>query len=216
MADSPLDQMLEAVRAALHAKRARALERVSRIERALSEYVLATEESVGREFAREHGLSAPKSGHDAAAAARALHDAVLALPELALAPESSSESEAPPSTTRSSAPPAAVRGGHEAPIVVVGGVPRRERASALPASVGERLEWIDTTRQGTVAIGNLTQRIRSGRVAALVLLEGLVGHRHSEPLVSAAREVGLPFAYAGKGGRAAFERALGDVLKRLS
>ncbi len=212
MAESPLDQVLEAVRAALHAKRARALERVARVERALSEYVLAMEEAVGREFAREHGLAAPKASHDATLAARALLEAVQTLPELGEAPPSPAVDPQPELASPSAVPERV----HESPIVVVGGVPKRERAATLSPGVAERLEWIDTTRQGTVAIGNLTQRIRGGRVAGLVLLEGLVGHRHSEPLVSAAREVGVPFAYAGKGGRAAFERALGQVLKRLS
>jgi hypothetical protein len=97
--------------------------------------------------------------------------------------------------------------------VVVGGPGRQTKS--VPTDLESQLEWIDTTRQGTVAIGNLTQRIRGGRVAALVLLEGLVGHRHSEPLVGAAREAGIPLAYAGKGGRTALERALGDVVARL-
>lgn len=212
MAGSPLDQVLEVVRAALHGRRAVALERVQRIEGALADYVTALEEEIGREFAREHGLAQPKPAHDRARAAAALRDAVLALPELADVPERGSSPPPPPPSVAPPAAPASARA-HPAPIVVVGGPGRK--ATSLPAEVEERLEWIDTTRQGTVAIGNLTHRIRSGRVAALVLLEGLVGHRHSEPLVGAAREAGIPFVYAGKGGRAALERALGDVLARL-
>jgi hypothetical protein len=147
--------------------------------------------------------------HDRVKLAQALREAVLALPELAAVPDRASEETT--SAAPSSPPSARV---HLLPIVVVGGVGRK--AASLPAELEERVEWIDITRQGTVAIGNLTQRIRAGRVAALVLLEGLVGHRHSEPLVGAAREAGIPLAYAGKGGRAALDRALGDVLSRLS
>ena len=207
MAGSPLEQVLEAVRAALHGRRAVALERVQSLERALAEYAAALEEEIVREFAREHALSQPKPAHDRIKAAESLRALVLALPELSAVPERGSAVSEPPPT--SALPPRV----HVLPIVVVGGVARR--ATWLPHELEERIEWIDTTRQGTVAIGNLTQRIRSGRVGALVLLEGLVGHRHSEPLVSAAREAGLPLAYAGKGGRAALDRALGDVLSRL-
>jgi len=209
MAGSPFDQLLEGVRAALHGRRAVALERVRRIEQALAEYAAALEEEIGREFAREHGLSQPKAAHDKRKAAEALRDAVLGLPELAVVPERAGpEMSARPAENRPPPPR-----DHVLPIVVVGGTGQRSR---LDPELERRLEWIDTTRQGTIAIGNLTQRIRSGRVAALVLLEGLVGHRHSEPLVGAAREAGIPLAYAGKGGRAALDRALGDVLGRLS
>jgi hypothetical protein len=92
--------------------------------------------------------------------------------------------------------------------VLVGGVIRSDRLGFLPREVIERLEWIDTTRQGTHAIGNLAQRIKARRVAALILMEGVIGHRHSDPVVHATREVGIPMEYAGKGGRNALIRAL--------
>ncbi len=208
MAGPPFDQLLEGVRAALHGRRAVALEPLQRIERALADYAAALEEEIVREFAREHGLAQPKPAHDRGKAAAALRDAVLALPDLQAVPDrASSDDSLQPAQQKMPARE------HLLPIVVVGGVGRK--ATSLPRELEERIEWIDTERQGTVAIGNLTQRIRSGRVGALVLLEGLVGHRHSEPLVGAARESGIPLAYAGKGGRAALDRALGDVLARL-
>jgi len=95
-----------------------------------------------------------------------------------------------------------------APLVIVGGPPHFERLGHLPEAMLEQTEWIDTTRQGTHAIGNLERRIREGRLAALVILEGLVQHRHSDPLVSAARTAGLPHSYGGKGGRTALLSAL--------
>ncbi len=97
------------------------------------------------------------------------------------------------------------------PLVLVGGVVRRDRIAFAPPEVLDRLEWIDTTRQGTHAIGNLAQRVKAGRVGALVLMEGLVGHRHSDPITHAAREANIPFEYAGKGGRAALARAFISV-----
>src|SRR5690606_39524209 len=57
------------------------------------------------------------------------------------------------------------------------------------------------------AIGNLAQRIRQRRVSALIVLDAAVGHKHSDPLVSAAREVRIPTTYAHKGGVAALARA---------
>jgi hypothetical protein len=213
MAELPLDQILDQVRAALHGKRAPVLERVQRIERALAEYSAALEEKIARDFAREHALPQPKLGRDVLRAAHALRDAVLELPELEseLAGE---RTEPEPDPMLEPEPVSASPASHAPPLVVVGGVPRPERARALPREVADRIEWIDTTRQGTVAIGNLTQRLRARRVSGLVLLEGMVGHRHSEPLVHAARDGGVPIAYAGKGGKGALERALAELLKR--
>ncbi len=109
-----------------------------------------------------------------------------------------------------------VRAVQHLPLVLVGGVVRRDRLGFVPREVLEKLEWIDTTRQGTHAIGNLAQRMKAGRVGALILMEGLVGHRHSDPLVHASREVGIPFEYAGKGGRAALARAFISINQKAA
>jgi hypothetical protein len=212
MAELPLDQVLDQIRAALHGRRAPVLERVQRIERALAEYGAALEEKIARDFAREHSLPQPKGGRDVVRAATALRDAVLALPELEDEGDADEQAEPPIELEPASVAPSS----HAAPFVVVGGVPRPERARALPRDIADRIEWIDTTRQGTVAIGNLTQRLKGRRVSGLVLLEGIVGHRHSEPLISAARDGGVPVAYAGKGGKGALERALSELLKRTT
>jgi hypothetical protein len=74
-----------------------------------------------------------------------------------------------------------------------------------------QVEWVDTTRQGTHAIGNLERRIKDKRIGALLILEGLVQHRHSDPLVSTARGAHIPHAYGGKGGRSAIAHALGEL-----
>lgn len=94
---------------------------------------------------------------------------------------------------------------------MVGGVSRLERTDGFSERVLRALEWVDTTRQGVHAIGNLERRIRDHRVAGLVLLEGVMAHKHSEPLVAAARHVGLPLAYAAKGGKAALRRAFAEL-----
>jgi hypothetical protein len=104
----------------------------------------------------------------------------------------------------------------KAPLVIVGGPPHLERLTVLPAGCRTNVEWIDTTKQGTHAIGNLERRIRDHRILAIIILEGLVQHRHSDPLISAARGVALAHAFGGKGGRAALGQALGEIESRLS
>lgn len=102
------------------------------------------------------------------------------------------------------------------PIVIIGGPPHLERLKTLPAELLAHSEWIDTTRQGTHAIGNLERRIRDHRISAIIILEGLVQHRHSDPLISAARSADVPHAFGGKGGRSALHQALREIASRLA
>jgi hypothetical protein len=102
-----------------------------------------------------------------------------------------------------------------APLIIVGGAPHLERLRQIPAGMLKTFEWIDTRQKGTHAIGNLERRIREHRISALILLESLVQHRHTDPLVSAARLVNVPCVYAGKGGTLAITNALKDIEKAL-
>lgn len=272
MSSSAIDQLLETVRASLHARRQEASERVEAIKGLAQAYLDAVETEAVRHFADSHGLARPKGEpRSAQALAQALFALVATLPELPpakcpseppKAPKDASVSEpkltkdsreaksGPTAAGRSAPPPSAPGSGPgskpavalpaapavappaapavaplalmqlertvgRAPLVIVGGVIKPEKVNELPVALQASLEWIDTTRQGTHAIGNLEQRIRDHRVGALLILEGLVSHRHSEPLISAARRAKLPFAYAGKGGRAAMLRALGELEETL-
>jgi hypothetical protein len=93
-------------------------------------------------------------------------------------------------------------------IVVIGALSGRDRGPALPAELVDHVEWVDTERDGAHAVGNLPQRLRQGRVAAVVILDRAVQHRHTEPVLAAARDAGTPFAFAGQGGKASLLRAL--------
>ncbi len=162
MPELPLDQILDQVRAALHGKRAPLLERVQRIERALAEYGAALEEKIARtslasmrsrsrravatSFEPRRSCATPCSRCRSSRSNRPTRHSEQADADPVFEPEPASVA---PAT-------------HAPPLVVVGGVPRPERARALPKSVADRIEWIDTTRQGTVAIGNLTQRLAHG------------------------------------------------------
>lgn len=219
---SAFDQVLENVRAALHARRSELSARAEAITRALQVYVTAAEADIARGFAAEHGLKQPRpAGPQAREAAHALLQLVEALPELQQQqrvtepPEPTSQPPAtlPPEAVPTELGPWPLLGAavSRAPLVVVGGVSKREHLVDVPESLRSGLEWIDTTRQGTHAIGNLQRRIRDGRLTALVVLEQVISHRHSDPLLSAARQVGLPCVYAGKGGKGAILRALSEV-----
>jgi hypothetical protein len=124
-------------------------------------------------------------------------------------------SDATPSSPTPSNWPLVRQALNEHPLVIVGGPPHLERVAALAVDPSGRIEWIDTTRQGTHAIGNLERRIKDKRIAALLILEGLVQHRHSDPLVSTARSAKIPAAYGGKGGRSALSQAFSELERIL-
>ncbi len=237
---SPIDELLEGLRAALAARRRDGALRIERVEAALGSYRRAVELSIATEFAAEHRLKAPqkKVGVSVVRAAEELHDAVLQLPELAklLANPSGvldvavavAEAEiSRPMTLK--APPASrsrTNDGESATLapswprlrsvlvsqkLVVIGALSRDRSESAPEGIAAHIEWIDTERDGVHALGNLPQRIRQGRVAGVIILDRAVKHRHSEPALAAARDAKVPTAFAGQGGRASLERALTQI-----
>lgn len=238
---SPVEHLLESVASALAARRGPALERVRRVELTLEGYRRAIEAELAREFAREHGfkqLAPPPLSPGRAA--ELLLAAVQALPELRepssakpgasdTALGASDGSGTPPArsaTSATSATSAAGGAGASYPrlcervargkIVVIGALSGRDRGPALPAELVDHVEWIDTEREGAHAVGNLPQRVRQGRVAAIVILDRAVQHRHTEPVMAAARDVGTPFAFAGQGGKASLLRALAQLEAALT
>lgn len=225
--ESPLQQVVEAVRSALNARRAELSERSAKIERALAAYRRAVEEQLASGFALEHGLKQPRrSGADATRAANALLAAVRDLPELAEAPSSRPTlTESPPArpSAESTLPVARVAAFpllearlSSAKLVVIGALSGREKSGLLPDGLAEQVEWVDTERHGTHAIGNLPQRVRQGRVTAVVILDRAVQHRYTEPVVSAARDSSVPIAFAGQGGKASLLRALHQIEEMLA
>jgi hypothetical protein len=228
-AGSPIDELLDRVRASLHARRAVLHERVQRVASALASYERAVEAQIAHAFAVEHGLPRPPGAPLSPERAFDLLEAALhALPEFKeRAPVERAERELTeepsqvPSTPPNLPAPAArfpllgaaVVG---AKLVVIGALSGRDRSGALPAELGAHAEWIDTERDGAHAVGNLPQRLRQGRVAGVVILDRVVQHRHTEPVVAAARDAGVPIAFAGQGGKASLLRALEQLEAALA
>jgi hypothetical protein len=233
-AASPVDSLLGDVKSALYAKRRDLVARANEIRSALAAYERAVEERIVRDFARDHSFRAPgPKGPGVEAAARRLSAAVLALPELDQAggskPALLANDAAP---TPPAAPAAALEPAESEPapptdtlpwltelsaarkLVIVGALSGRQKLGALPPSLEARTEWVDTDA-GVHATINLPQRIRQGRVAAVIILDRAVQHKHTEPLVAAARAMSVPVGFAGKGGIASIRRALEQIDRRL-
>ena len=208
MATSAFDDVVESVRAALNAKRSEVAERIATLEGALRGYERALEFEIAESFASEHQLKHPARQERAAEAALKLSRAVASLPELAAraAPKKSTPEPEPESEREAPVTPKART--HPGKLVIIGALAGREKSGALPAEVAADAEWIDTERDGVHAVGNLPQRIRQGRVSGVVILDRIVSHKHTEPVVAAAREARVPVAFAGQGGKASLSRAL--------
>jgi hypothetical protein len=225
---SPLDELAATFAAALAARRRDALGPVERAEAALAAYRRALEQRVAYEFASDHKLRAPQpSGATLARAAEELRAALLGLPELGLLEHRARGKEPAEAASAGGGTNPAAPDSAPAPaspglprlrallatrkLVIVGALSHRERADALPAGINEHTEWIDTERDGQHALGNLPQRIRQGRVAALVILDRAIKHKHSEPALAAARDARVAHAFGGQGGRLSLLRALEQI-----
>jgi hypothetical protein len=220
-----LEELLGPLRAEFHAHRTTALTRADVIAQALERYTYQVELDVARQLASSHGLRQPRDRSDVRKAAQELLNSVLALPELT---ENTTPTLTPPANVQAplqaeqptvspkSPWPALAKALVLAPLVMVGGAPHHERIRQMPADLLKAVEWVDTRQKGTHAIGNLERRIREHRICGLVLLEGLVQHKHTDPLVSAARGANVPCVYAGKGGTLAIANALKEIEKALA
>lgn len=213
MVPSAFDDVVESVRAALNAKRSEVAERIASLESALRGYERALEFEIAESFASEHHLKQPARQERASEAALKLARAVAQLPELA-ARASVQPRPAAAEPEPSSEPAAAVSSKARASagkLVIIGALSGREKSGSLPEDLALDTEWIDTERDGAHAVGNLPQRIRQGRVSGVVILDRIVSHKHTEPVVAAAREAKVPVAFAGQGGKASLSRALAQL-----
>jgi len=242
---SVLEELIGPLRAEFHARRTTALVRTDAITQALERYMYEVELEVARQLAGTHSLRQLRERPDLRRAAQDLLNTVLLLPELtenltptltppavapappkppAVAPAPTKPSTAAPGPSIAQQPteapkspwPAITRALARAQLVIVGGAPHLDRLRLLPPDVLKAVEWVDTRQKGTHAIGNLERRVREHRISALLLLEGLVQHKHTDPLVSAARSASVPCVYAGKGGMLAISNALKEIEKVLS
>lgn len=225
----PIDEYCEALRSQLHAKMLKGKADLERIRALLTDLEFARQAELVARMAAGPRTPTPKTS--SGAIAQALLAAIQNLSELqgaaSTAHPESSEAPAkpvnpPPRSTSAQAPPTPpspwpllLKVSEAAPIVVVGGSSKPPKLDELLGPLGPRVDWIETSRQGTHAIGNLAQRIRQRRVSALIVLDAAVGHKHSDPIVSAAREVKIPTTYAHKGGASAVARAFTQLEKML-
>jgi hypothetical protein len=95
--------------------------------------------------------------------------------------------------------------------VVVGGAAKEKTREQIEQLTDLKIEWIETRGGGTRLVEPIVKRLQDAGIAALVLVQGAMLHRHSQPLVAAARQSMTPMGYASKGGVSSVLRALFDI-----
>lgn len=99
-------------------------------------------------------------------------------------------------------------------LVIAGGLVVNEKLDLCQTRFGVKAVWheIDDSMMRTET---LCQRIRSGSVGAVVLLEGLIGHKQSNKVVDACRANLIPYMMGDRGGTASIEAALHALDSKL-
>jgi hypothetical protein len=231
---SPLEQMLTEVRHGLSSGVLGVERLLGPVEGALLAYRRALEAEVASAYAAAHSLRFQRPGGPTrAAAAERLRDLVLALPELRpldaavpdlAVPEGPAPEHAPSAPSPHEPPgrggaslhdvlPRITAAAPERSLVVIGALSGRKRS--LPEPLASATEWIDTSQGGAHAVGNLPARIRQGRVLGVVICDQAVSHKHTEPVLAAARAANVPVGFAGKGGNAGIAKALRAIEQQL-
>lgn len=103
-------------------------------------------------------------------------------------------------------------------IVVFGGQGKSIGESVRLAGkrLGIDLEWIPVeASQWNAQSQRLASRLRRGKVAGLVLVNGIVGHKQLVPVVDGAKAGGVPFVLAGRAGSAQLTRAFEELESML-
>ena len=97
------------------------------------------------------------------------------------------------------------------PLVLLGGIVKADKLERLRRQLGDNVEWETTDTNSTRSINALERRIRDRRVGAVIVLDELLGHRHFEPIVDAARAASVPLSYGAKAGKASLLAALQEI-----
>lgn len=100
-------------------------------------------------------------------------------------------------------------------IVIVGGRDDREVVARLTREAGIDVERVGMDVYRPRVISAFAERVRAGNVGAVIAVNGFMTHAAIIPVVDATRLVGVPIAYAGKGGLRKLLRAFEDLERQL-
>ena len=101
-------------------------------------------------------------------------------------------------------------------IVIAGGLCKEAKLRTIQRRFGVQVEWHEIDSDAQRDVEALVNRIRSGRVGAVVILHGLMAHKVWERIVHACSQHGVPYTNAARGGTGVIEQAFNDLERRLT
>jgi hypothetical protein len=122
---------------------------------------------------------------------------------------------APPPVNEHQWPELARLRGLKSPILLAGGILIQEKLANVKERFGFDIEWHEIDHDNPRASQTLVQRIRAGKVGALILLEGVMRHSTYKPVVEACNNTRVPYAMGDKAGIASLQQAFDDLERKL-
>ena len=101
------------------------------------------------------------------------------------------------------------------PILLVGGMFIPKKLESIYERFGFKLDWHTIDHGNPKAHATVVQRIQSGKVGAIIIVEGFMRHDAYKPIVNACEQYGVPMAYGDKAGVAAIHSAFDTLESKL-
>lgn len=110
----------------------------------------------------------------------------------------------------------ALQMGGQRALVLAGGLKKEAKLRTIQQRFGVPVEWHEIDADSQRDVESIVNRIRSGRVGAVILLTGLMAHKVREKIVRACAQNNVPFTTADTGGTAALEQAFQSLERQLA
>ena len=101
-------------------------------------------------------------------------------------------------------------------LVIAGGLRKEAKLQAIQQRFGVTIEWHEIDSDAQRDVEAIVNRLRSGRVGAVVILNGLMAHKVWGKIVAACAQYNVPYVTAATGGTGAIEQAFNDLERRLA
>lgn len=101
-------------------------------------------------------------------------------------------------------------------LVIAGGLRKEAKLQTIQQRFGLTVEWHEIDSDAQRDVEAIVNRIRSGRVGAVILLNGLMAHKVWNKIATACTQYSVPYVQAGTGGTGSIEQAFTELERRLA
>ncbi len=101
------------------------------------------------------------------------------------------------------------------PVVIAGGIEKAEKLRTIRERFGIQAEWLAINNGGPRSTSSIVQKIKTGGISAIIILEGLIGHPTSRKLMDACISSNVPYTLGYRGGIGDVEKSLGELDREI-